>query len=43
LLCEITFEVGSKLKVIGNYAFLNTAIVDIELPEKCQLITAFSL
>jgi hypothetical protein len=40
---EINFECNSSLKEIGRRAFLHTAANQIEIPEKCEILSGNSL
>ncbi|MDR0862353.1 MAG: leucine-rich repeat domain-containing protein [Oscillospiraceae bacterium] len=41
-LAHITFETGSELKIIGDNAFSSTKLVELNLPEKLEVIGQFA-
>jgi hypothetical protein len=40
---EVTFERGSLLREIGEFAFSKTSVTKIEIPDKCEVLNGLSL
>jgi hypothetical protein len=42
-LCEMTFETGCEAREIGDWAFQESNVKKIEIPEKCEILNGSSL